>query len=79
MNRGRNRLVTEDITAASFDPERYGTTTQELPGQIHGVLPDGNLVKGVEVFCRAYGAVGLVWLLSPRLILWHDPEPGVVP
>ena len=62
---GRNRLVTEDITAAGFDPNQYGVTMQELMGQIHGVLPDGSLVKGMEVIRRAYDAVGLGWLLAP--------------
>ncbi len=54
----------EDITAADFEPGRYGVSMQELMGQIHGVMPDGTLVKGVEVFRRAYDAVGLGWLLA---------------
>lgn len=33
--------------------------------RIHGVLPGGELVEGVEVFRRAYAAVGLGWLLAP--------------
>ena len=65
LNRGPNRLVTEDITAAGFDPNQYGVTTQELMGQIHGVHPDGSLVTGMEVIRRAYEAVGLGWLLAP--------------
>jgi predicted DCC family thiol-disulfide oxidoreductase YuxK len=65
LDRGRNRLVTEDITAAGFEPNQYGVTMQELMGQIHGVHPDGSLVKGMEVIRRAYDAVGLGWLLAP--------------
>jgi predicted DCC family thiol-disulfide oxidoreductase YuxK len=33
--------------------------------RIHGVLPDGRVVEGLEVFRRAYAAVGLGWLLAP--------------
>jgi len=33
--------------------------------RIHGVLPDGSIVEGVEVFRRAYAAVGLGWLVAP--------------
>lgn len=65
LDRGRNRLVIEDITAPGFDPTRVGVSMQDLMGQIHGVLPDGTLVKGMEVFRRAYDAVGLGWLLAP--------------
>ena len=65
LDRGRNRLVTEDITGPGFDPKPYGVTIKELMGQIHGVHPDGSLVKGMEVIRRAYAAVGLGWLLAP--------------
>ena len=65
LDRDRGRLVTEDITADGFDPDQFGVTMEELMGQIHGVQPDGSLVKGMEVIRRAYDAVGLGWLLAP--------------
>jgi predicted DCC family thiol-disulfide oxidoreductase YuxK len=34
-------------------------------GRIHAALPDGRVVEGMAVFRRAYGAVGLGWLLAP--------------
>jgi predicted DCC family thiol-disulfide oxidoreductase YuxK len=34
-------------------------------GVIHGVFPDGRIVKKVEVFREAYRAIGLGWLLAP--------------
>lgn len=65
LDRGRGRLAIVDIAAPAFDASRYGTTFDALMGEIHGVLPDGSLVTGVEVFRRAYGAVGWGWLLAP--------------
>lgn len=64
LNRS-GRLALEDIAAPDFDPARYGRTMAALMGQIHGVLPEGQLVTGVEVFRRVYAAVGLGWLLAP--------------
>jgi predicted DCC family thiol-disulfide oxidoreductase YuxK len=64
----RNRhglLAFEDITAPGFDPAIYHSTRQELMGVIHGVYPDGRIVKKVEVFREAYRAIGLGWLLAP--------------
>ena len=64
----RNRhgwLAFEDITAPGFDPAAYQTTGEELMGVIHGVFPDGRLVKKVAVFREAYRAIGLGWLLAP--------------
>ena len=65
LDRGRGRLAIVDIAAPGFDAARFGTTFEALMGEIHGVLPDGSLVTGVEVFRRAYGAVGWGWLLAP--------------
>ena len=59
------RLVFEDITAPDFDPSRYGLTGEDVMGVIHGVFPDGRVVRKVEVFRQAYRAVGLGWLLAP--------------
>ncbi|HKJ25325.1 MAG TPA: DUF393 domain-containing protein [Myxococcota bacterium] len=55
----------EDIAAPGFDAGRHGRTHAELMARIHGVLPDGTLVEGVEVFRRVYASVGLGWLVAP--------------
>jgi predicted DCC family thiol-disulfide oxidoreductase YuxK len=59
------RLAFEDIAAPEFDPAAYHTTRKDLMGVIHGVFPDGRIVKKVEVFRQAYRAIGLGWLLAP--------------
>jgi predicted DCC family thiol-disulfide oxidoreductase YuxK len=61
----RGQLVLEDITAPDFDAAKYGTSHDELMGVMHGVMPDGTLVKKVEAFRQAYRAVGLGWVLAP--------------
>jgi len=64
-DRGRGRIHFEDIAEPSFDPRAYGLALREAMARIHGVLPDGTVVEGVEVFQRAYSAVGLGWLMAP--------------
>ena len=65
-NRNRHhRLAFEDITAPDFDPGKYGCTPEELMSVIHGVFPDGRMVRKLQVFREAYRAVGLGWLLAP--------------
>ncbi len=59
------RIFFEDISAASFDAGRYGLEQSAVEGAIHGVMPDGTIIHGVEVFRRMYSAVGLGWLLAP--------------
>jgi predicted DCC family thiol-disulfide oxidoreductase YuxK len=53
-----------DIDAPAFDAESVGKTYQELMAKMHGRLPDGTWVHGVEVFRRLYGAVGFSWLVA---------------
>jgi len=65
LDRGRGRIQLEDIAAPGFDPGVYGLGARQLMARIHGVLPDGGVIEGVEVFRRAYAAVGLGWLLAP--------------
>ena len=54
----RGRIGFVDIAAKDFDPARAGVGMDALMDRIHGRLPDGTLVEGVEVFRRLYAAVG---------------------
>ena len=64
LDRGRGRIRFVDLTSPEFvvPPER---TFADIMDRIHGRLPDGRLVEGVEVFRQLYAAVGfgpLVWV-----------------
>jgi predicted DCC family thiol-disulfide oxidoreductase YuxK len=65
LDRGRGRIAFEDIAAQEFDASRYGLTFEDVMARIHALLPSGEVVEGVEVFRRAYAAVGLGWLAAP--------------
>lgn len=47
-----------DIAAPGFDAAPLGKDLPTLNARIHGRLPTGEWVEGVEVFRRLYGAVG---------------------
>lgn len=59
------RLAFEDIAAPGFDATRYGVTQAQVMGVMHGVFPDGRIVRKVAAFREAYRVVGLGWLLAP--------------
>lgn len=59
----RGRLRYTDIAAADFDAAQVGIPFSKLMARIHGRLPNGSLIEGVEVFRRLYAAVGF-----PRLV-----------
>jgi predicted DCC family thiol-disulfide oxidoreductase YuxK len=53
-----------NIADPDFAAGEYGKTMSELMAQIHGRLPDGSWITGVEVFRRLYSAVGFSWLVT---------------
>ncbi len=65
LDRGRGRLAMLDIAAPTFDAASVGLQYEALMGSIHGLTAEGRVVTGMEVFRRAYGAVGLGWLVAP--------------
>ena len=64
LDRRKQRILFTDIADKGFSPEDYDPpkTMDQLMAEIHGRLPDGAWITGVEVFRRLYGAVGLFWL-----------------
>jgi predicted DCC family thiol-disulfide oxidoreductase YuxK len=61
----RQRIRFVDIANEAFDPGSVGVPMEVLMDRIHGRLPDGTLVEGVEVFRRLYTAVGFGVLVAP--------------
>ncbi len=60
----QHRVAFEDIASSGFDPAPYGRTHKDVMDRIHGQLPDGTVIEGVEVFRHVYKAVGLGWMLA---------------
>jgi predicted DCC family thiol-disulfide oxidoreductase YuxK len=61
----RVRIQFRDIASADFKPSDYGKTLEMFMSEIHGRLPDGTWIRGVDVFRRLYTAIGLgplVWI-----------------
>ena len=61
----QRRIRFTDIDAPTFHCDDVGMIRDELMTQMHGRLPNGTWLKGVEVFRRMYAAAGfgpLVWL-----------------
>lgn len=71
-----------DISAVDFDGGGTGLTRATLMRRLHGRLPDGRSIEGVEVFRRLYAAVGfrrlarlsrlpgIAWLLDATYALF---------
>lgn len=60
----KRRVRFTDIADPAFDPSALGLSLDAMMARIHGRLPDGTVIEGVEVFRRVYEAVGLGALAS---------------
>jgi predicted DCC family thiol-disulfide oxidoreductase YuxK len=62
---GRGRVAFVDIAADDYTPEANGGVDFETAmGRIHAVLPDGTVIKNVEVFRRVYEVLGIGWIYA---------------
>lgn len=62
---GRGLVTFVDIAADSYNPEANGGVDFETAmGRIHAVLPDGSVIKNVEVFRRVYQILGMGWIYA---------------
>lgn len=62
---GRGLVAFVDIADDDYNPDANGGVDFETAmGRIHAVLPDGTLVKNVEVFRRVYETLGMGWVYA---------------
>jgi predicted DCC family thiol-disulfide oxidoreductase YuxK len=65
LDRGRGRVDLVDLSGVDFDAADYGLDQAAIEARIHGMLPDGQIIEGVEVFVHIYTALGWGWLAAP--------------
>lgn len=62
---GRGLVAFVDIADDFYSPEDNGNIDfKTAMGRIHAVLPDGTIVKNVEVFRRVYEVLGMGWIYA---------------
>ena len=62
---GQGKVAFVDIADDDYSPEANGGVDFETAmGRIHAVLPDGTVIKNVEVFRRVYEILGMGWIYA---------------
>ena len=62
---GRGLVAFVDIADDDYTPEAHsGVDFETAMGRIHAVLPEGTLIKNVEVFRRVYDILGIGWIYA---------------
>jgi predicted DCC family thiol-disulfide oxidoreductase YuxK len=61
----RGLVAFVDIADDRYNPAEHGGIDFETAmGRIHAVLPDGTVIKNVEVFRRVYEVLGMGWVYA---------------
>lgn len=62
---GRGLVAFVDIADDQYAPEAHGGVDFETAmGRIHAVLPDGTVIRNVEVFRQVYEILGMGWIYA---------------
>lgn len=62
---GRGIVKFVDIADPNYQPEANGGVDfATAMGRIHAVLPDGSVIKNIEVFRRVYEELGMGWIYA---------------
>lgn len=62
---GQGWVAFVDITAPDYDPQAHaGIDFATAMSRIHAILPDGTVLRDMEVFRRVYEVLGLGWLYA---------------
>lgn len=65
-DKGRGLVAFTDIAADDYDPAANGGVSFEAAMErIHAVLPDGTVIKNVDVFRQVYSVLGIGWMYAP--------------
>eukprot|EP00601_Ochromonadales_sp_CCMP2298_P002522 CAMPEP_0173171944 /NCGR_PEP_ID=MMETSP1141-20130122/2036_1 /TAXON_ID=483371 /ORGANISM="non described non described, Strain CCMP2298" /LENGTH=186 /DNA_ID=CAMNT_0014093929 /DNA_START=140 /DNA_END=700 /DNA_ORIENTATION=- len=60
-----NRIKFTDLSAADYDASQHGNVAFERGmRKIRAVMPEGEVVTGMEVFRQTYNAIGLGWVFA---------------
>ena len=62
---GRRIVKFVDIASLDYNPqENAGIDFATAMGKIHAILPDGTVIKNVEVFRQVYERLGMGWIYA---------------
>ena len=55
-----------DISDKHYDPKNYKNISfEKAMSNLHGILSDGKIIKGLDVLAYAYQLIGLGWVYFP--------------
>ena len=69
-----NKIDFVDINNVNYNPILYKNISYaEAMSNLHGILENGNIIKGLDVLAYSYELIGLGWVYYPLKIEFFAP------
>ena len=69
-----NKIDFVDINNVDYNPILFKDISYaEAMSNLHGILENGNIIKGLDVFAYSYELIGLGWIYYPLKIEFFAP------
>ena len=69
-----NKIEFVDINNANYNPILFKDISYpEAMSNLHGILEDGKIIKGLDVLAYSYELIGLGWVYYPLKIKFFAP------
>ena len=69
-----NKIAFVDINNTNYNPFLYKDISyREAMSNLHGILENGNIIKGLDVLAYSYELIGLGWVYFPLKIKFIAP------
>ncbi len=69
-----NKIDFVDINNVNYNPILFKNISYaEAMSNLHGILENGNIIKGLDVLAYSYELIGLGWVYSPLKIEFIAP------
>ena len=69
-----NKIDFVDINNVNYNPILFKDISYaEAMSNLHGILENGNIIKGLDVLAYSYGLIGLGWVYYPLKIEFLAP------
>ena len=74
-----NQIKFIDISSDNYNPKLFNEISySDAMANLHGILENGDIVKGLDVLAYAYELIGLGWIYYPFKIRFFKPFLNLV-
>ena len=68
-----NQIKFVDINSKDYEQNHYDISYSEAMSNLHGIMGNGEIIRGLDVLAYSYELIGLGWVYYPLKIKFLSP------